>query len=96
MPATKNEKAKTRGVNDPYEVYVAGDWEWRVLKHYQSPEKEAANPYARTFCAVKGSGTFDGYDMGDTYIRDYAAYGRLLSPDEATAHVAAHPWKEYR
>lgn len=69
--ATKNEKAKTRDVNHPYEVYRNNSgWEWRVLKHYQSPENEATNKYARVMCAVKSPMTYGGYDMGDTYIND--------------------------
>lgn len=66
----KNEKGKTRKVNDPYETYQAGDWEWRVLKHYQAPNAEKRNPYARVFCAVKSPMTHGSYDMGDTYLRD--------------------------
>jgi len=65
-----NTMGKTRDVNDPYEIYRAGGWEWRVLKKYQSPENEAKNQYARWFCAVKSPYTFSGYDMGDTYISD--------------------------
>jgi hypothetical protein len=94
---SKNLKGKTRKVNDPYEVYVAPGWEWRVLKHNQGPEGEAKNPYASCFCAVKGSGTFDGYDMGDTYIKDFTSYGHLLSEDEKVAHLARpeNHWREY-
>jgi hypothetical protein len=93
----KNLQAKTRKVNEPYEVYVneAAGFEWRILKHYQSPEKEAANPYARTFCAVKGPGTWDGYDMGDTYIKDYVTYGRRIPDRELTEHLSSNPWRVY-
>jgi hypothetical protein len=45
-------------------------WEWRVLKKYQTPEKEKGNVYARWFCAVKSPLTQGTYDMGDTYVRD--------------------------
>lgn len=94
-----NLKAKTRKVNDPYEVWVdgTGQWEWRVLKHYQTPEKEATNPYARTFCAVKGPGTFDGYDMGDTYIHDYSNYATCLDEAQMALHLLDpdNHWREY-
>jgi len=70
MARVKNECGKTRKVNEPYEVWRAGDWEWRVLKKNQSPEKEAANPYASWFCAVKSPYTFGSYDMGDTYVSE--------------------------
>jgi len=71
---TKNECGKTRKVNEPYEVYrgygpMTG-WEWRVLKKYQTPEREAKNQYARWFCAVKSPMTFGSYDLGDTYVTD--------------------------
>jgi hypothetical protein len=72
MP-TKNLKAKTRPVEKPYEVYTdwrMPDWEWRVLKHYQTPEKEKTNPYARVFCAVKSPMTYGSWEYGDTYIKN--------------------------
>jgi hypothetical protein len=68
--ASKNECAKTRPIEAPYEVWQAGSsWEWRVLKKYQSPEKEEANPYARWFCAV-ASPFVDDYEYGDCYVKD--------------------------
>lgn len=66
----KNECGKTRDVNNPYEVWIAGDWEWRVLKKWQAPDKEKTNQYARWFCAVKSPFTHGGYDLGDTYVVD--------------------------
>lgn len=70
----KNEKAKTRPVENPYEIYVRGydedRWEWRILKHYQSAEGEAKNQYARVFCAVKSPYTYGDYELGDVYLRD--------------------------
>ena len=68
----KNTKNKTRNVNEPYETYVnlnAG-WEWRVLRHYQSEDKETTNPYARVFCAVKSPMTYDSWEMGDVYLSE--------------------------
>ena len=80
--ATQNECGKCRDVNQPYEVWRAGDWEWRVLKKYQSPAKEAQNPYARWFCAVKSPHTFGSYDLGDTYVKDVQEYAtRVTNPD---------------
>jgi len=71
---SKNLCSKTRDVNNPYEVYrsyLLPDWEWRVLKKYQSPEGEAKNPFARWYCAVKSPNTFlNSWEYGDTYIRD--------------------------
>lgn len=67
---TKNLCGKARKLDNPYEIWRVGDWEWRVLKKYQTPENEAKNPYARWFCAVKSPMTFGGWDMGDTYVVD--------------------------
>ncbi len=75
----KNLCGKMRKVNEPYEVWRNSQgWEWRVLKKYQTPEKEALNPYARWMCAVKSPYTGGSYDMGDTYIRDIADLGGEL------------------
>lgn len=79
----KNECGKMRKVNQPYEVYVnSSDWEWRVLKKYQSPDKEAANPYARWFCAVKSPSTFGSYDLGDVYVAEIRRNARKATFDE--------------
>jgi len=67
---TKNLCGKTRPKDNPYEVWRSSDgWEWRVLKKYQTPEKEAANPYASWFCSVTSPFCPLG-DTGDTYVRD--------------------------
>lgn len=70
MEQNKNLCGKTRKMEDPYEIWQAGDWEWRVLKKYQTPKKEAENPYARWFCAVKSPFTYGGFDMGDVYVNE--------------------------
>lgn len=68
----KNLQGKIRKTNDPYEIWtdIEKKWEWRVLKKYQTPEKEKLNPYARWFCAVKSPFTYDQYELGDVYVRD--------------------------
>lgn len=68
----KNPAGKMRPVENPYEIWKSpdGSWEWRVLKKYQSPDKEATNPYARWMCAVKSPYTFGSWEYGDTYVRD--------------------------
>jgi|TARA_Y100000310_G_scaffold66508_1_gene61836 hypothetical protein len=73
----KNECGKTRPVDNPYEVWEneGAGWTWHVLKKYQRPDKEADNPHARWFCAVKSPFTFGSYEMGDVYrseILDHA------------------------
>jgi hypothetical protein len=82
----KNLMAKTRKVNDPYEVYRAGGWEWRVLKKWAADDLK---PYARWFCAVKSPFTFDGYDMGDTYAADVLNNAVKVSLDDLES------WREY-
>lgn len=78
----KNEFAKTRDVNDPYEIYRQGNWEWRVLKKWQIDDDK---PYARWFCAVKTPFTAPGYDMGDTYVSDIMEAGAIVVQfDKAT------------
>lgn len=76
---TKNLCGKSRKLDSPYEIWTSKDntWEWRVLKKYQSPEKETQNPQARWFCAVKSPSTHGGYDMGDVYVSDITKYARL-------------------
>ena len=55
-----------------YEVWQTpdGSWTWYVLKKYQSPEKEAQNPYARWFCDVVSPFVGEAGEMGDVYVRE--------------------------
>ena len=78
----KNECGKTRKVNEPYEVYRnSSGWEWRVLKKYQSPDKESGNQTARWFVAAKSPATFGGYDLGDEYVVNIKANGyKVMAP----------------
>lgn len=64
----------------PMEIYEnkRAGWTWKVWKHYQKPDKEAINPYARVFCSVKSPFTYDSYDMGDVYINDITGNGGVL------------------
>ena len=82
MAATKNLAGKTRDVNHPYEVWVAGDWEWRILKKYKGPEAEAKDRYARWLTAVKSPMTYGSYDLGDTYVVDVQNYGVLVAQEQ--------------
>jgi hypothetical protein len=72
-----NPYGKTRKVDDPYFTYKLGDWEWRVLKTYQTPDNESKNDYARWFCAVKSPYTYDSWEYGDTYISDITGVGAV-------------------
>jgi len=80
-PATKpakakNECAKMRPKDKPYEVWQAGDWTWRVLKKWQAPEKEAINPFSRWFCYVTSPFCPEG-EMGDVYISEICKAGAV-------------------
>lgn len=68
MP-TKNLKGKTVTRENAYEVHRFSVWTWYVLKHYQAPEAEAKNPYARVFCLVFSPFAPDG-EYGDVFLRD--------------------------
>jgi len=74
MSKEKNLMGKTRPVENPYEIWKAdspdGEWEWRILKKWQTPSKEKENPYARWFCAVQSPHTYGTWEYGDTYVRD--------------------------
>jgi C1A family cysteine protease len=75
-PKLKNECAKTRPKGKPYEVWRAGSWTWNVLKKWQAPDKEAANPYARWFCDVVTPMCPHG-EMGDVYIHEIKQAGAV-------------------
>jgi len=72
MGRAPNPCARTRSVDDPYEIWKSADgsWEWRVLKKYSSPKQEASNPYARWYVAVKSPNTFGSWEYGDSYAKD--------------------------
>lgn len=70
----KNECGKTRPVENPYEIWTAPGWEWRVLKKYQAPDKEIKNVYARWLCAVKSPHTFGSWEYGDAYVKEVTDY----------------------
>ena len=67
--AAKNPCAKTVKPDEAYEVWQSfdGSWMYYVLKKYQSPEKEAQNPYARWYCKVTSPITPKG-EYGDVYV----------------------------
>ena len=73
---------KTREVEKPYAIYHHGDWEWRVLKTYQHPDKEKTNQYARWFVAAKSPMTYGSWEYGDTYASEIKQYGHLSLADD--------------
>lgn len=96
---TKNLKGKTRKQDNPYSIYKSYDgWEWRILKHYQSSEKEKDNPFARVFCAVRSPYTYGSFELGDVYIADiisnaeYVEGDKLEMTDEALLKKKSNGW----
>jgi len=67
---SKNLANKTRKIDEPYEVWEADGWEWRVLRKYQNTENEAKNEYARWLCGVKSPFTYGKFEMGDVFVRE--------------------------
>ena len=76
---SKNECGKTRKLDEPYEVWTGpAGFEGRVLKKYQNPEREAENPHARWFCAVKSNFTHGEFELGDVYVSEIKQHGVKL------------------
>ena len=67
--AAQNSCAKMVKPEQAYEVWQSfdGSWTYFVLKKYQSPEREAQNPYARWYCLTKSPITPNG-EYGDAYV----------------------------
>jgi hypothetical protein len=72
----KNECGKTRPVDNPYETWRLGDWEWKVLKKYQADDNK---PYARWFCAVTSPFTYGMPELGDVYASEVMGSARRIS-----------------
>ena len=64
-----NPSAKRVTPETAYEVWQSSDrsWTYFVLKKYQSPEKEAQNPFARWFCMIQSPVAPRG-EYGDVYV----------------------------
>lgn len=76
----KNPYAKTVSRENAHFVYQSfdGSWTWYVLKTYQTPEKEAQNPYARWLCNVVTPFTSQRGDTGDVYVAEIKRQARKL------------------
>ena len=76
----KNNCAKTRDINNPYEIWVnSSGWIWKVLKKYQLDDNK---PYARWFCGVKSPYTYGSFELGDTYVSEIKSNARKLTENE--------------
>jgi hypothetical protein len=68
QPKLKNECAKMRSQDNPYEVWKSfdGSWTWNVLKKWQADDNK---PFARWFCFVTSPFCPHG-EMGDVYVSE--------------------------
>lgn len=80
--ASKNPYGKT--VAQPYKenahmVWTNGaGWTWYVLKTYQTPEREAANPHALWFCLVTSPMVGESGELGDVYVSEIKSNARRI------------------
>ncbi len=88
----KNLKAKTRPVSNPYETVESNGWKWKILKHYQAPNGEWLNAYARVFCFVTSPYCPQG-EYGDVYIKDIPSLREILRDASGSAEPTAPPAK---
>ncbi len=82
---TKNPLGKTREINNPYAVFVAGAFEIRILKTYRLPKNEKTNQHAAWYTAAKSPNTFGSWEFGDAYIKEIT--------DNFTLVEASDEWK---
>lgn len=76
--SNKNLCAKTRPVSNPYEIWQAGGWTWKVLKKYKSESGEKKDPFARWFCHVTSPFCPDG-ELGDVYVSEIKGVASKIS-----------------
>tara|TARA_R100001198_G_C5151815_1_gene160930 strand:- start:341 stop:661 length:321 start_codon:yes stop_codon:yes gene_type:complete len=82
---SKNKFGKTVKVDSPYAIYKNDrtNFEHRVLKTYQSKDKESKNEYARWYVASRSPYTYGSWEYGDIYVKDVISYHELIaSTDE--------------
>jgi len=82
---SKNKFGKTVKVDNPYAIYKNDrtNFEHRVLKTYQSKDKESKNEYARWYVASRSPYTYGSWEYGDIYVKDVISYHNLIaSTDE--------------
>lgn len=78
MARQKNECAKTRPVDNPYEIWASfdGSWEWHVLKKWQIKDDK---PHGRWFCNVYSPFVPSHGEMGDVYVSEIKNYARKIA-----------------
>lgn len=82
----KNPFAKTAKQDKPYFELTDGNFTYKVLKLYKSPEASLKDPYARAFCATLSPYTFGSWELGDGYVKDVPGLASALQN-----WIANHP-----
>tara|TARA_Y100000310_G_scaffold302643_1_gene340251 strand:+ start:2518 stop:2826 length:309 start_codon:yes stop_codon:yes gene_type:complete len=94
MAREKNPFGKTAGLETPYATFVRDDWEWRVLKTYQTPANEQKNQFGRWFVVAKSEFTFGSWEYGDTYIHNIFDVPSIRLIQATPEWLAAYPGKQ--
>lgn len=76
---SQNSCAKMRKLDRPYEIWKVADWEWRVLKKWQTNDDK---PFARWFCAVKSNLTSGQFEYGDVYVSEIKSVAVRIYKEE--------------
>lgn len=85
VKAKGNQLAKTRPIDQPYMVFRANGWEWRVLKAYKGRESESKDMYARWFLGTKSPFTYGEFELGDGYVRDVVGQAECVELSDVAA-----------
>lgn len=94
MAREKNPFGKTASVEAPHATFVRDDWEWRVLRTYQTPANEQKNQFGRWFVVAKSGFTFGSWEYGDTYIHTIAGIPSIRLIQATPDWLAAYPEKQ--
>ncbi len=67
-------------LESPHATYRSADgqWEYRVLKVYQTAAREKGNAYARWLVAARSPYTHGSWEMGDSYVEAVLAHTELV------------------
>ncbi len=84
----KNPLGKGRNVENPYAIFMAGNFEIRVLKTYKLAKNESGEQYARWYTVAKSPMTCGSWEYGDTYRKEVTDNFRLTyaSPEFIEAY----------
>tara|TARA_R110002020_G_scaffold92079_2_gene223213 strand:+ start:300 stop:569 length:270 start_codon:yes stop_codon:yes gene_type:complete len=71
---------KTADIDSPYAIYVDKrfSYEYKVLKTYQTKDKESKNHHAKWKLAIKSPFTLGSYEIGDDYCLNILLHSGLV------------------